>query len=116
VDVRFGSGAEVTLVAPCIFQITSSNSASLTFGQVKARAATAAAKGFTIQTPTASVADVGTEFVAFAEADGKSRVEVTSGEVQVHLAGQQEPQRLLEGNALASGARATAGDDSNGER
>jgi hypothetical protein len=100
-EVYFGSGAKVTLYAPCIFQVTSENSAFLTFGQVKARADTREAKGFTLQTRTARMVDVGTEFVASAAADGESRVEVTSGEVHVHLTGKHGAQRLLKGDALS---------------
>ena len=100
-EVRFGSGAVVMLYAPCIFQVTSDNSGFLTFGQVKARADTPEAKGFTLQTRTARMVDVGTEFVASAAADGESRVEVTSGEVHVHLTGKPGAQRLLKGDALS---------------
>ncbi|MEI6713958.1 MAG: hypothetical protein WCO60_09410 [Verrucomicrobiota bacterium] len=101
VDVRFGSGAEVTLQAPCIFQVTSRNSGYLTLGQINGRANAIRGKGFSVQTPTASVVDVSTEFVASVEADGKSWVEAISGEVQVQLAGVTEPQLLVEGNTLA---------------
>lgn len=101
VDVRFGSGAEVTLLAPCIFQVTSGNSGYLTLGQINGRGSAVRGKGFSVQTPTASVVDVSTEFVASVEADGKSWVEALSGEVQVQLAGATEPQLLFEGNTLA---------------
>ena len=73
----------------------------LTLGQVKTRAATPESKGFTVRTRTARVVDLGTEFVTSAEADGLSRVEVTSGEVVVHVVGERTPQHLQRGDALS---------------
>ncbi|MEY2600177.1 MAG: hypothetical protein RLZZ142_2436 [Verrucomicrobiota bacterium] len=99
--VRFSSGAEVTLLAPCIFEGTSRNSGFLTYGRVEARALGQAARGFTLETPTARMVDTGTEFVASTQADGDSRVEVKSGEVEVLVSGQPAVQRLVEGNVLA---------------
>jgi hypothetical protein len=99
--ITFASGAEVTLVGPCIFEVTSGNGGFLTLGQLKAVAATPASKGFTVRTRTARVVDIGTEFVAAAAPDGQSRVDVTSGEVHVHLDGASTPHRLRTGEALA---------------
>ncbi|PHX71330.1 MAG: hypothetical protein CK548_07035 [Opitutia bacterium] len=67
----------VTLIGPCIFEATSGNGAFLTLGQIKARADTHAAKGFTVSTRTAQVVDVGTEFFAAVAPDGQSRADVT---------------------------------------
>jgi len=100
-SVRFKSGALVTLLGPCIFEATSSNGAFLTLGQIKVRADTAAAKGFTVSTRTARVVDVGTEFVAAAAPNGQSRVDVTSGEVYVVLEGAKTQHVLREGDALS---------------
>lgn len=99
-SVIFASGAEVTLLGPCIFEVTSANGGFLTLGQLKAIAATPASKGFTVRTRTARVVDIGTEFVAAAAPDGQSRVDVTSGEVDVHLDGASTPHRLRTGEAL----------------
>jgi ferric-dicitrate binding protein FerR (iron transport regulator) len=99
--VRFASGAVATLLGPCIFEITSDNSGFLTLGQVKVIAATPESKGFTVQTRTARVVDVGTEFVAAAAADGQSRVDVTSGEVYVVVDGSEAIHRLRTGDALS---------------
>ena len=99
--VIFASGAEVTLLGPCIFEVTSANGGFLTLGQLKAVAATPNSKGFTVRTRTARVVDIGTEFVAAAAADGQSRIDVTSGEVHVHLDGASAPHRLHTGEALS---------------
>jgi hypothetical protein len=97
----FGSGAVATLMGPCIFEVESANGGFLLLGQMKTLAATPESKGFTVRTRTARVVDFGTEFVTSASADGQSRVEVTSGEVDVHLAGVRTPQRLRKGEALS---------------
>jgi hypothetical protein len=81
--------------------VTSGNGGFLTFGKLKARASNVEAKGFTVQTPTARMVDVGTEFLAMASADGESRVEVLSGEVRVHVPGRDQYRRLLVGDAFA---------------
>lgn len=100
VELRFASGAEATLFGPAIFEVSSGNGGFLTLGQVKVNAATPDSKGFTVHTRTARVVDVGTEFVTAASADGQSRVDVTSGEVFVHLDRLNSPQRLRTGDAL----------------
>jgi hypothetical protein len=100
-DLVFASGAVVTLLGPCIFEVESANGGFLLLGQIKTVAATPESKGFTVRTRTARVVDLGTEFVTSASADGQSRVEVASGEVDVHLVGVREPQRLRKGDALS---------------
>lgn len=71
----------------------------LTIGQLKAVAGTAESKGFTVQTPTARIIDVGTEFGAAVSADGHSHVDVIRGEVDVQMNG-VPLQRLRQGEAL----------------
>lgn len=99
--IVFNTGARVALLGPCIFEVTSSKGGFLTLGQMKTVAATPESKGFTIKTRTARIVDVGTEFVTSAALDGQSRIDVTSGEVFVHLRGVRDPQRLRTGEALS---------------
>jgi hypothetical protein len=101
VRVDLTSGASVRLSGPAIFEIESPLAASLTMGRVRVTAGTPESKGFTVRTRTARVVDLGTEFVTSAEADGLSRVEVTSGEVVVHVVGERTPQHLQQGDALS---------------
>jgi hypothetical protein len=101
VQIQFESGAQVNLYAPCIFKATSENGGFLTYGKLRARSESPESRGFVIQTPTARMVDIGTEFIASASADGQSRVEVTSGEVKVHLPGQAEPRSVLQGESFA---------------
>ena len=100
-EMVFGSGAVVTLIGPCVFDAESAKGGFLMLGQLKALANTPESKGFTVRTRTARFVDVGTEFVAGASADGQSRVDVTSGEVLVHLDGIKAPHRLRKGDALS---------------
>ena len=100
-ELVFGSGAVAKLMGPCIFEVESANGGFLLLGEMKTLAATPESKGFTVRTRTARVVDFGTEFVTSAAADGQSRVEVTSGEVDVHLNGVQSPQRLRKGDTLS---------------
>ena len=115
----FLCGASVWLTAPAIFEMESRQSARLTAGRVRVTASTPEAKGFTIHTRTASVVDLGTEFTAEATLDGRCRFDVTSGEVQVHLASSAVQHLLKAGDAMEveSGsaqvtARIESGDDS----
>ena len=101
VEIVFRSGAVSTLVGPCIFEVESAMGGFLTLGQIKTQAATPESKGFTVRTRTARVVDLGTEFVTSAGADGLSRVDVTSGEVFVHVNGLKSPQILHKGDALS---------------
>jgi len=101
VAVHFATGARVTLLGPCIFEVTSATGGFLTLGQLRVVCATPESKGFTVLTRTARLIDVGTEFVAAASADGQTRVDVTSGEVHVHLDGLMSPHRIRTGEALS---------------
>ena len=101
VEIVFRCGAVATLVGPCIFEVESAMGGFLTLGQIKTQAATPESKGFTVRTRTARVVDLGTEFVTSAGADGLSRVDVTSGEVFVHVNGLKSPQLLHKGDALS---------------
>lgn len=101
-ELKFHSGAQITLHGPAIFRATSENGAFLKFGRLSAKATAPSAKGFTVQTPTARFEDAGTEFVASAAADGQSQVEVTTGEVFVHIPGREEATRLQGGQALST--------------
>jgi hypothetical protein len=115
----FLCGASVWLTAPAIFEAESPQSGRLTAGRVQVIASTPEAKGFTIHTRTASVVDLGTEFTAEATLDGRCRVGVTSGEVNVQLASGSAQHLLKAGDAMEVEpgaaqvtARIESGDDS----
>lgn len=100
-EVVFACGAVTTLQGPCIFEVDSAKSAMLVLGKAKTVADAPEAKGFTLRTRNAKVVDLGTEFLTSAEADGQSHVEVSRGEVLVHLAGGGTPELLRKGDTLS---------------
>jgi hypothetical protein len=100
VHIEFKSGAVVVLKGPAIFDVESENSGYLMLGQLTATATTATSKGFTIQARSSRVVDLGTEFSANASSDGHSRIAVTSGEVEIHLASVKTPHLLREGDVM----------------
>ncbi len=101
VDVLFNSGAVVHLEGPAIFQVRSSNSAYLTVGSARTSCKTASSRGFSLQTPSARVVDLGTEFETVTTADGTSRVNVIAGEVRVHLPFNQQERYLSGGESFS---------------
>jgi hypothetical protein len=101
VRIEFGRGALALLQGPAILEVQSDNSGFLLLGRITVAASTPASKGFTIQTRTGRVVDLGTEFAAEAGADGLSWFGVISGEVEVHRDGIKSPQRLGKGEMIA---------------
>lgn len=99
-SLRFGSGAVVKLIGPAILEALTENSAFLLLGQARVVAEEPRAKGFTLQTRTARLIDIGTQFVASAAPDGQSRVDVAVGSVDVRLKDIDTVQHLRAGDAL----------------
>lgn len=99
--IEFDSGAVVTLIGPAIFEPTSTNSAYLLIGQMRAKAETPQSTGFAVRTRTACFVDIGTEFGATASTDGHSRIDVLTGAVDVHFKGVDLPQHLQIGDAMS---------------
>ncbi len=81
VQIRFESGALVTLEGPATFVLAERNAARMKLGCTFARAS-GDALGFTIETPAATVVDLGTEFGVMVERDGSTEVHVFSGLVE----------------------------------
>ena len=81
-EITFRSGAKVVLAAPAQFAVSSALGANLKAGKLTARVPHVAS-GFTVSTPSGSVADLGTEFGVEVMADGKMDVQVFVGEVAV---------------------------------
>lgn len=98
--IRFLSGARLAVEGPTDILITSDNGAGMTRGRATIRVP-GKIKGFTLDTPTEQVVDLGTSFgVAVAE-DGATSIAVFEGEIELrgeqHSAG---PQRLLAGASV----------------
>lgn len=82
VKLRFTSGAEVTLTGPMRFDLRSANSGFLHTGDLFAHVPKPAV-GFAVQTPTAKVVDLGTEFDIRVDESGATDVSVREGSVEV---------------------------------
>ena len=81
IQLRFESGAQVTLEGPATFVLAEKNAARMELGRTYARAP-GDAVGFTIETPAATVVDLGTEFGVMVQRDGTTEVHVFSGLVE----------------------------------
>ena len=99
--VAFAVGAEVTLHGPASFEVESATSGFLSVGQLHARIAAPAARGFAIHSHSASATDLGTEFDMFIAADGHCQIRVANGAVEVRTGKEQRRLRLDEGQAVA---------------
>lgn len=82
VEVTFDSGAVVTLRGPVEFQPRSAGQLLLKHGRLSATVPQPAT-GFTVNTPTAEVVDLGTEFDVNVKQTGESDVLVRKGVVEV---------------------------------
>ena len=79
-SLEFGCGATVALQGPAEFKILSDKKGFLEFGNLTAHAPPSA-RGFTIETPTCTSVDLGTEFGIRVDATGVSETHVFEGEV-----------------------------------
>ena len=80
-EIKFANGTEVTLAGPAEFEVQAGKQIWLSNGQLVAIAELERSKGFVVETPTARIADLGTEFAVTVAADGKTLVHVLTGEV-----------------------------------
>ncbi len=99
--IKFDQGARVVLEGPAKLIVDGENQASLEHGKLVGKVA-GATKGFAVQTPWATVVDLGTEFgiqVAQKSSLG-SVVRVFDGVVRVSPADASEPRRPAAGQSL----------------
>lgn len=75
------AGAEIVVEGPAEFKLASDNRVELSSGHLLAQVP-AEATGFTVQTPTSTLVDRGTEFGITVEADGTTEVHVFDGLVE----------------------------------
>lgn len=97
-QLRFQSGAVVTLNAPTEIEILGSNRLFLRNGNL-IPFVPPSAKGFTVVSPTGEVIDLGTEFSVSVDARGHTDVYVIDGEVDVAAghADRRTPVRMTQG-------------------
>lgn len=108
-DLKFLSGAEVSIKGPAYFAVVSKMESFLEYGDVSVYAPESA-RNFTIKAPTMDVVDLGTKFTLKIDPnDGESKVDVTEGLVNLHLKSPTEDKKL---QSLSAGSNANL--DSNG--
>lgn len=81
-EIMFADGARVHLEGPARFTLESSSRGNLHHGKLVARVSPRAV-GFTIQTPTATVVDLGTEFGVEVDRGKQTNVHVIAGKVRL---------------------------------
>ena len=102
VQIRFPRGEDVFVEGPVRFQCKTSDRGYIESGTLTARVPSQGI-GFGIETPTARVIDLGTEFGVSVAEKGLTRIQVFSGNVVVN--GVSEPEdvrRLSQGEAVVS--------------
>jgi hypothetical protein len=102
VEIEYPSGAVLVLRAPATFDLVDEACVRLEDGQLAAHVPESAI-GFRIETPGATVIDLGTDFAVQAVKEKESEVHVFNGEVLVDLHGKKsrsaDPLRLITGEA-----------------
>jgi hypothetical protein len=102
VEIQYESGVVLVLRAPATFDLVDNACMRLEDGQVAAHVPEAAA-GFRIETPGATVIDLGTDFAIQAVKEMESEVHVFNGEVLIDLHGDKgrsaDLLRLITGEA-----------------
>ena len=81
--LEFASGAEVVLEGPCQVSEASSNSITISSGQLAASCESESSHGFTVTTPNAKIRDLGTEFGVSVD-EKQSELRVFDGAVELN--------------------------------
>jgi hypothetical protein len=89
VEMEYDSGAVLLVRAPAAFDLVDNTSVRLEDGQLAAHVPPAA-KGFRIESPGATVIDLGTDFAVQAIKEKESEVHVFKGEVLLDLHGDKD--------------------------
>ena len=84
VEISFVDGARVVLEAPTTFRVRGHNAGFLRQGRLVANVPQSA-HGFTVETPTATVVDLGTEFGIRVGPEGTAEAHVFDGQIEVAL-------------------------------
>jgi concanavalin A-like lectin/glucanase superfamily protein/FecR-like protein len=103
IEVKFVSGASMIVEGPAKFRIRSENSVVLDAGHLTA-VVPERAHGFTVQTPSATVVDLGTEFGVGVESGAATHLEVFRGKITagpLHTGGPDNATRTVTVNQTA---------------
>ena len=82
VEIQFADGARTVLEGPATFVIRGRNAGSLTLGRLAA-VVPPEARGFAVETPSARVVDLGTEFGVWVDDRGRVEAHVFGGQIGV---------------------------------
>ncbi|NLE37810.1 MAG: FecR domain-containing protein, partial [Pirellulaceae bacterium] len=104
VEIEFIDGASALIEGPAAFEILGPNAGSLTRGRLAA-VVPPEARGFAVETPSARVVDLGTEFGVLVDDDGRVEAHVFGGQVEVVVPAESaevpgETALLVQGEAL----------------
>jgi hypothetical protein len=101
-EIAFGDGTRVVVEGPADFAIHSSSQGFLRRGRLLATVPHEAI-GFTVETPTIRVVDLGTEFGVGVNTAGQSDVEVITGKVDVRYESSTKPGESQKGVRMTAG-------------
>jgi hypothetical protein len=113
-ELELKTGTKLVVEGPADWSVDGDNHVSLRIGKLMARVPKQAI-GFTVETRTARIVDLGTEFTVEADEQGATEVQVHVGEIQLHPSGRtlssQTPQpiTLSAGSAVRVDAAQAAG-------
>lgn len=86
VALTLGQGTKLVIEGPAEWSIDGTNQATLKYGRLLANVPRQAV-GFTVETPTARIVDLGTEFGVAVEKSGTAEVHVIKGRIDIHSEG-----------------------------
>jgi hypothetical protein len=116
VEITYDAGAKVILQGPVHYVVDSRNSGLLSVGKLTGTVEGKATKGFSVQTPTAIVTDLGTEFGVAVDEKGATTSYVFRGTVALHAIGHAKDARVADTVLQENESARTERVDSNTDR
>lgn len=116
-EITYDTGANVILQGPVTYEVESKNGGFMSVGKLTGKMEVETAKGFAVRTPTATVADLGTEFGVEVDTSGNTTCEVFVGEVRMArfkdglAVGETKSVRAGEAAVVRVGAKGVASQD-----
>ncbi len=82
-QIQSHRGAVVVLEGPCEIAFVDEHRVRLAYGRIVGKCPTSDSKGFTVDTPSATIVDLGTEFGVHTTSEGLTEVHVMTGKVSL---------------------------------
>lgn len=105
VEITYGTGTRVVLEGPAKFKVTGDNLGELEHGRFVAHVPKGA-EGFTVDYRNGRIIDLGTEYGCQLEKDGRLKLGVFEGEVELLTKGATQPAKLTKDHAVEQSASA----------